>query len=136
MINLKPILKLSDKAIKKIANDAKGLIKSEIPVDSGNLRSAVTIAKTGDNKYKVGHDTSKTRVGISYGPYNYGAVRVRDYGSIVYFGHGIIRPRDPDGFLVFTNKQGETIFTKQVKAVKPNKFIDRAFTRLNATIPK
>lgn len=130
MLDLKPIDKVVDNYLKKLATDASDLIKEEIPVDSGNLKRAVTYKKRSKGLYIAGHDTSKVQVGVKYGPYGYGKTLVKDYGSIVYFGHGIIRPKNPDGWLVFTNKQGETIFTKQVKAVKPNKFIDRAEARL------
>lgn len=114
------------KHVDLVSKDIKNNLVSEIPVDRGNLKSSVHVKKIDDKTTQIGHDPNKTKISEGYGPYNYGNDLVSDYGSIVYYGHGVIKPRREGGKLSWVGKDGKRIFAKQVKAVAPNNFIGRA----------
>lgn len=115
--------------INNVAKDIKQNLITEMPTDTGNLKSSVNIHKVDSKSVQIGHDPNKTKISEGYGPYNYGTNVVNDYGSIVYYGHGIIKPRKEGGKLSWIDKDGERIFAKQVKAVAPNNFIARTVNK-------
>jgi hypothetical protein len=75
--------KLMEQKLKVEAKVLSSIMQSEVPVRTGLLRASITIARTGELEYKVGH-----RPGILR------AASGDDYGTSVYFGYRFRRPND------------------------------------------
>lgn len=83
--------------------------QQEAPVDTGNLRRNIRTIRRPGRKLLLVADT--------------------EYAQYVIKGHGEIRPVNAK-VLRFTTKAGVVVFTKKVRAVPPNDFLDRAVKRL------
>lgn len=94
--------------------EIRRVIQQEAPVDLGGLRGGIDtqLVETATETY--------LRVTSS-----------ADYTTPVALGHGEIRPKDPNGVLVFMSRlTGEKVFTKKVRAMAGNEFFARAFKKM------
>lgn len=127
---VKDIERAQERADKIIIQEIIKVLRSEIPIDTGNMRSSVDFNKLfvviGNRAYVIGHDKDKTRTDDGK----------HSYGDIVYYGI-------KKGYYIYPRKAkalrfqvgGETIFAKRV-FIPPragNRFIDRTVQRLVAS---
>lgn len=126
MLNLTgQFTKAFDDLLTKNAKILEANLKAAIPKGdgtptSGNLRKSVTSERESPSSIRIGHDTDQVLIQDGYGPY----ASVVDYGSIVYYGHGIIRPRNKKSLRWLSN--GEYVYAKSSPAQPPNDFIKKA----------
>ena len=101
--------------------------KSKVPVRSGRLKRQLRIVRFRDRQ------ASKSEVAIAVKPVfektkKKGAIN-QYYGKFIHEGTANPRvPRKKGKTLVFENASGEKIFVKSVKGIRPNPYLEKAYT--------
>lgn len=101
--------------------------KSKVPVRSGRLKRQLRIVRFRDRS------ASKSEVSIAVQPVfektkKKGAIN-QYYGKFIHEGTANPRvPRKKGKTLVFENASGEKIFVKSVKGIRPNPYLEQAYT--------
>lgn len=87
-----------------IVAEARSNLQNNTNINSGTLLSSIMILEEGDDFIIVG-----TR---------------EEYAGYIEYGRGPIRPKDPDGWLHWIDKQtGKDVFAKFAKATEPMPFM-------------
>lgn len=89
--------------------------REEVGVDSGDLRDSIEFRPTGRWRGQL----------IATAP-----------NAVVHMeGHGVIRPKDPDGVLSWLDKMsGDRVFAKSVRAVAGNPFLINAARKIGLRV--
>ena len=101
--------------------------KSKVPVRSGRLKRQLRIVRFRDRQ------APKSEVAIALKPVfektkKKGAIN-QYYGKFIHEGTANPRvPRKKGKTLVFENASGEKIFVKSVKGIRPNPYLEQAYT--------
>lgn len=102
-------------------------VKGKVPVRSGRLRKQLRIVRFRDR------NAPKSEVDIAVKPVfektkKKGAIN-QYYGKFIHEGTANLRiPRKKGKTLVFQNASGEKIFVKRVKGIRPNPYLEHAYT--------
>lgn len=91
-----------------IVNDARNNLQNNTNIDSGSLLASIRILDELPGKYIiVGSD--------------------EEHAVYIEFGRGPVRPKDPDGWLHWIDKEtGKDVFAKFAKATEPSPFLQPA----------
>lgn len=101
--------------------------KSKVPTKSGTLKKQLRTVSFRDR------NAPKSEVDVAVKPVfnrtkKKGAIN-QYYGKFIHEGTADPRtPRKKGKFLVFNNQQGEKIFVKSVKGIKPTPFLEQAYS--------
>lgn len=100
--------------------------RSKVPVKSGKLTKMLRVVRFKDR------NASKSEVSVAVKPIfdrtkKKGAIN-QYYGKFIHEGTADPRKGKKGKFLVFENKQGEKVFVKSVKGIKPKPFLEQAYT--------
>lgn len=103
--------------------------KSKVPVKSGKLKKTLKIVRFKDR------NASKSEVAVAVKPVFERTSKKRAvnqfYGKFIHDGTADVRRSRKGKFLVFENQQGEKVFVKSVKDIKPSPFLEQAYTESN-----
>lgn len=100
--------------------------RSKVPVKSGKLKKMLRVVRFKDR------NASKTEVSVAVKHVfdrtkKKGAIN-QYYGKFIHEGTADPRKGKKGKFLVFENPQGEKVFVKSVKGIKPKPFLEQAYT--------
>lgn len=98
-----------------IVSEARSNLQNNTNIDSGSLLSSIIILDEQKNMIIVGTNT--------------------EYAWYIEYGRGPIRPKDPDGWLHWIDKQtGKDVFAKFAKATEPSPFMEPAVINVTGRI--
>lgn len=100
--------------------------RSKVPVKSGKLTKMLRVVRFKDR------NASKSEVSVAVKPIfdrtkKKGAIN-QYYGKFIHEGTADPRRGKNGKYLVFENQQGEKVFVKSVKGIKPKSFLEQAYT--------
>ena len=100
-----------------IVAEARSNLQNNTNINSGTLLSSIMILEENDNEIILG-----TR---------------EDYAGYIEYGRGPVRPKDPDGWLHWVDKQtGKDVFVKFAKATEPMPFLEPAVIQHTQNFPE
>lgn len=103
--------------------------KAKVPIKSGKLKKTLKIVRFKDR------NASKSEVAVAVKPVfertsKKGAVN-QFYGKFIHEGTADVRKSRKGKFLVFENQEGDKVFVKSVKGIKPSPFLEQAYSESN-----
>ena len=99
-----------------IIAEARSNLQNNTNIDSGHLLSSITI---------LYEDKSSIVIGT-----------LEEYAWYIEYGRGVIKPKNPDGWLHWIDKQsGKDVFAKFAKATEPMPFLEPAVIQHSSDIP-
>lgn len=100
-----------------IVAEARSNLQNNTNINSGTLLSSIMILEENDNEIILG-----TR---------------EDYAGYIEYGRGPVRPKDPDGWLHWIDKDtGKDVFAKFAKATEPMPFLEPAVITHTQNFPE
>lgn len=113
-------------ALRSSAKPMLSSAKNKVPVKSGKLKKQLKVVRYRDRQ------ASRTEVAVAVKPVfertkKKGAVN-EYYGKFIHEGTADPRVSRKGKMLVFENQQGEKIFVKSVKGIKPTPFLEAAYS--------
>ena len=98
--------------------------KAKVPVKSGKLKKMLRTVRFKDR------NASKTEVSVAVKPV-FNKTKKKEnqyYGKFLHEGTADPRKSRKGKFLVFENQQGQKVFVKSVKGIKPKPFLEQAYS--------
>lgn len=98
--------------------------RSKVPVKSGKLKKMLRVVRFKDR------NASKSEVSVAVKPV-FNKTKKKEnqyYGKFLHEGTADPRKGKKGKYLVFENQQGEKVFVKSVKGIKPKPFLEQAYT--------
>lgn len=100
-----------------IVAEARSNLQNNTNINSGTLLSSIMILEENDNEIILG-----TR---------------EEYAGYIEYGRGPVRPKDPDGWLHWIDKDtGKDVFAKFAKATEPMPFLEPAVVQHTQNFPE
>ena len=111
-----------------LRGSAKPMLQSarnKVPVRSGALKKQLRVVRFRDRNAK------RSEVSVAVKPYfsrNKKKGNINQYyGKFIHEGTKDVRTSRKGKVMVFTNSQGEKVFTRSTKGLKPNPFLEKAY---------
>ena len=124
--------KLKREVLKQASKQLVKLVKEEVGVDHGLLKSTIHYEKINKENYVISHDPNIVRLSNRYGPYTYREGSFQDYGAIHELGRGSIdMVAKGKSYPLHWRRGGADIYAWRVKGVKPKRFYKKAEKRFD-----
>lgn len=103
--------------------------KGKVPVKSGKLKKMLRVVRFKDRR------AAKSEVSVAVKPVfertkKKGAIN-QYYGKFIHEGTSDVRKSRKGKMLVFKNQQGQKVFVRQTKGIKPSPFLEQAYREGN-----
>jgi hypothetical protein len=101
------LMELLHTVAEKIIDEAKSNLQNNTNIDSGTLLASINVLEEGNDSITIGSR--------------------EPYAGYIEYGRGPIKPKDPDGWLHWIDKDtGKDVFAKFAKATEPSPFLEPA----------